>query len=68
MPGELEAGPQDHLPIQVEPEPVLFVAGANPFHGPSRLGQINPVEHPGQRKEVVGRGMNDPAYRAGGGE
>ena len=68
MSGELEASAQDHPPIQVKPESAVSNVGADPFCGSSRSAHIDPVEQPGQGKEIMDRGMNRPPNGTGGSE
>ncbi len=68
MPGELKTSAQDHPPFQVKLEAAVSDAGPDPFYGPSRTAHINPVDQPGQGKEIMDRGMDRPPHRTAGTE
>jgi len=66
MPGELKTSAQDHPPFQVKLEAAVSDAGPDPFYGPSRTAHINPVDQPGQGKEIMDRGMDSSPHRTAG--
>ena len=68
MPSELKTSTQDHPPIEVKLEAAVSEAGLDPFYRFSRSAHINPVDQPGQGKEIMDRGMDRPPHRTAGTE
>ena len=68
MAGELKTSTQDHPPIEVKLEAAVSEPGLDPFYRSSRTAHINPVDQPGQGKEIMDRGMDRPPHRTAGTE